>query len=146
MEDYINRAIPMKLNYLTTTLSALLLTACSAPLPTPQKGMAWISVETQPSQQMSARRLDNKPVKDGRYFQVQPGKHALELFLSYPKENIQGDGLRKCEVHIRYPDFMADQQYKVKARTNGWSVKAWLYDDAGEKLIESQHIQCGMAG
>lgn len=136
----------MKPNYLATAISALLLTACSAPLPAPQKGMAWISVDPQPGQQMSARRLDNELVQDGRYFQVQPGQHALELFLSYPKENVQGDGLRKCEVHIRYPDFMADQQYKVKARTNGWSVRAWLYDDANEKLVESQYVRCGVAG
>ncbi len=136
----------MKFNYLAIVISGVLLTACSAPLPAPQKGMAWIGIETQPGQQMLARRLDNKPVQDGRYFQVQPGKHALELFLAYPTENIQGDGLRKCEVHIRYADFLADQQYRIKARTNGWSVRAWLYDEANEKLVESQHVQCGVAG
>ena len=134
----------MSWKILTTTLLLIISSACAAPLPGQDPNMAWIDVHTQAGHQLSAQRLDRKKVKDGRYFQVEPGAHHLQVRLTYEHGSSRtGSNQRRCLVDIAYDYFQAGQRYSIRALAKGWTVRAWLYDADGQRLIESKPIRCG---
>lgn len=130
-----------------TLAAALLLvtsSACAASLPDHDPTMAWIEVRAQAGHQLSAQRLDNKKVNDARYFQVEPGAHHLQVRLSYDRGGSRtGSSQRRCLVDIVYNDFQVGQRYSIRALAKGWTVRAWLYNAEGQRLIESMPIRCG---
>lgn len=133
---------------LRTISSATLLIACSAcaaPLPEHDPNMAWVDVQAQAGHQLSAQRMDGSKVNDARYFQVSPGAHQLQVRLTYDHGggSRTGDSQRRCRVDIPYADFQAGQQYSIRALAKGWTVRLWLYNSAGQRIIESNPVRCG---
>lgn len=132
---------------LRTISSAALLIACSAcaaPIPEHDPNMAWVDVQAQAGHQLSAQRMDGDKVNDARYFQVSPGAHQLQVRLTYQHNgNRIGDSERHCRVNITYADFQAGQRYSIRALAKGWTVRVWLYNTAGQRIIESKSVRCG---
>ena len=126
--------------------AALLVTcnACAAPLPEHDPSMAWIDVLSQAGQRLSAQRMDGNKVIDARYFQVSAGEHQLQVRLTYERGGSNAaDSQRRCLVDIAYPEFAAGQRYSIRALAKGWTVRAWLYNAEGQRVIESKPIRCG---
>ena len=126
--------------------AALLVTcnACAEPLPEHDPSMAWIDVLSQAGQRLSAQRMDGNKVIDARYFQVSAGEHQLQVRLTYERGGSNAaDSQRRCLVDIAYPEFAAGQRYSIRALAKGWTVRAWLYNAEGQRLIESKPIRCG---
>ena len=69
--------------------SLLMLGACASPLPAVDPNMAWVDLKGEGIDLLMAERLDRKRVNDGRYFQVTPGAHELEMRFSF---EISGGG------------------------------------------------------
>lgn len=83
----------------------LLLSACAGPMPQPDPKEAWISLEEEGPSDLLAERVDGKNVDDGRYFEVQPGAHRLDVTLF---EEVGGDSNQvDCHGHVSYPNFQA---------------------------------------
>ncbi len=133
--------------WLKAISGAALLIACSAcagPLPERDPSMAWVDVQAQAGHQLSAQRMDGDKVTDARYFQVSPGPHQLQMRLTYERSgNSIGVSERRCRVNIVYADFQAGQRYSIRALAKGWTVRAWLYNAAGQRIIESKPVRCG---
>lgn len=127
--------------------SAVLLitsSACAAPLPEHEPDMAWIDVQSQAGHRLSAQRMDGSKVNDARYFQGSPGRHQLQMRLTYDRGgNNTGDSQRRCLVDVDYADFQAGHSYSVRALAKGWTARAWLYSSDGQRLIESKPVRCG---
>ena len=118
--------------------------ACAAPLPEHDPSMAWIDVLSQAGHRLAAQRMDGKKVTDARFSQVSNGEHQLQVRLTYERGGSNtADSLRRCLVEITYPKFAAGQRYSIRALAKGWTVRAWLYNAEGQRLIESKPIRCG---
>lgn len=118
--------------------------ACAALLPEHDPSMAWIDVLSQAGHRLAAQRMDGNKVTDARYFQVSTGEHQLQVRLTYERGGSNtADSLRRCLVDITYPKFAAGQRYSIRALAKGWTVRAWLYNAEGQRLIESKPIRCG---
>lgn len=134
----------MNWKIITSALFLMISSACAAPVPEQDPSMAWVDVRNQAGHQLSAQRIDGEKVSDARYFQASPGAHQLQVRLSYDRGGSRiGDSQRRCLVNIAYDDFQAGQRYSIRALAKGWTARAWLYDAAGERLIESKPIRCG---
>lgn len=133
--------------WLRSISSATLLVSCNtcaAPLPEHDPSMAWIDVLSQAGHRLAAQRMDGNKVTDARYFQVSTGEHQLQVRLTYERGGSNtADSLRRCLVEITYPKFAAGQRYSIRALAKGWTVRAWLYNAEGQRLIESKPIRCG---
>lgn len=130
-------------------LCCLLLSACAGPLPVPDPRQAWVEVLGAPDNVLLAERLDRLPVKDGRYYQLQPGPHQLQLRLQFalPGGNGPerfGDGsLRTCLFNLDYGHFQAGQRYRVKAGQQGYRGWVRLYDSQRQLLAHGRQLRCG---
>lgn len=106
--------------------------------------MAWVDVKGRAGYTLSAQRLDGEKVADARYFQVLPGQHQLELRLGYERKgSAVGAQRTHCRVIFDYDSFTAGERYSVYAVATGFTVRAWLRDQAGRRLQESGSIRCG---
>ena len=134
----------MLLKALSSSALLAMCSACAAPLPEYDLNTAWIDVQSQAGHYLSAQRADLQKVNDARYFQVSPGEHQLQLRVTYDRGgNSTGDSQRRCRIDIAYAEFTAGQRYSVRALARGWTVRAWLYNADGQRLIESKPIRCG---
>lgn len=119
----------------------LLLSACAGPMPKADPSEAWISLEEEegPSDLM-AERVDGKNVDDGRYFEVQPGAHRLDVTLF---EEVGGDSDQvDCRGSVSYPNFKAGEHYKLVESTLGTEVRARLYDGKGKQVASARGFEC----
>jgi len=129
--------------------SLLLLGACASPLPAADPSMAWIDLKGEGIDLLMAERLDRERVNDGRYFQVTPGAHELEM--RYRFEIAGGGGVSMisepqeltCDVRIRYDDFKAGQRYRVEARSAAMRAYTVLYDADRNVLARGKNLRCG---
>ena len=131
-------------NQLLTVLLATAISGCEAALPEKDPAMAWVDVKGRAGYSLSAKRLDGELHGDGRHFQLQPGRHLLELRLGYERKGSgTGNQWRYCRIEIDYPDFAAGQQYSLYAVATGHTVRAWLRNAEGKRLQESRPARCG---
>ncbi len=134
----------MLLRVVSSVVLLIACSACAAPLPEHDPNMAWVDVQTQAGHRLSAQRMDGSKVNDARYFQISPGTHQLQVRLTYDRGgNSTGDSQRRCLVDIAYTEFQAGQRYSIRALAKGWTVRAWLYDADGQRIIESKPVRCG---
>ncbi|BBP77476.1 hypothetical protein CCU68_25740 [Pseudomonas gingeri NCPPB 3146 = LMG 5327] len=117
-----------------------LLSACAGPVPKADPSQAWIGLQGESSDDLLAERVDGKRVDDGRYFEVTPGKHNLEVTL------IQGangdDDQPECSGHVVYDQFKAGRQYHLVESGSGTDVGAVLMNDHGKQVAESHLFSC----
>ncbi|MBD2836903.1 hypothetical protein ID144_07635 [Pseudomonas sp. JM0905a] len=128
------------------------LSACASKLPEPDPRMAWIDVSPDPSDTLMANRLDDKRWGDGRYYQVMPGKHELELRYQFEAGGGGGGGfgmnaeptIITCYMELHYDQFEAGKRYRVEARNAANQPMAWLYDDQRNVLARHEIFpRCG---
>ncbi|PMY60175.1 MULTISPECIES: hypothetical protein [Pseudomonas] len=118
----------------------LLLSACAGPMPKADPNEAWISLEEEGSSDLLAERVDGKNVDDGRYFEVQPGAHRLDVTLF---EEVGGDSNQvDCRGQVSYPNFKAGEHYKLVESTLGTEVRARLYDEKGKQVARVREFEC----
>lgn len=134
----------MLLKVISSAALLIACSACAAPVLEHDPSQVWIDVQSQAGHQLSAQRIDGSKVNDARYFQVSPGQHQLQVRLTYERGGSNTvDSQRRCLVDIAYPEFAAAQRYSIRALAKGWTVRAWLYDSAGQRIIESKPVRCG---
>lgn len=95
---------------------ACLLSACAGPMPQPDPSEAWIGSQEEGSNDLMAERVDGRKVDDGRYFQVKPGAHRLDVTLF--EESVGDANQQDCNGHLSYSGFKAGEH------TSWWS-RAW---------------------
>lgn len=131
-----------------TGIAALLISACAGPLPAVDPQQAWIDMTTMPGNVLMADRLDNRPVNDGRYFQVSPGAHELQVRLQFDVPGGGRDGMaetqtRTCRLQLHFPNFVAGQRYVLKAGQQGYQPWARLYNSQQQVLVRGKTLRCG---
>lgn len=125
-----------------------LLGACAGPLPAPDPQQAWVELHAEmPSDLLMAERLDGKRLDDGRYFQVRPGAHRLEVSYRFevPAVLFGLDSFTQlCYLRLDYAHFAAGQRYRLEARSiRAWlPTESWLSDAEGHRLAEGQEWHC----
>ncbi|MNO90695.1 hypothetical protein D3C76_822220 [compost metagenome] len=125
----------------------LLLAACASPLPKHDPKMAWVELYTTPANSLLAERLDGKTLRDGRYFQVPPGKHELQVRFRYELAGGGGGGRMgmgdgggtelTCLVDVVYDQFAAGQRYRLELRPQLQSALALLTDQNGTLVAKT---------
>lgn len=130
-------------------LLLLLLSACAKALPAADPGKAWVDLYTVAGNQLSANAVDGLDWSHGRYFEIKPGKHRLQVRLQFDvgggngREHQGGGGTRTCMLALDYDNFEAGQKYRLKAGT--MSRRGWLrlYDSQGNVLSRGKQLRCG---
>jgi hypothetical protein len=118
------------------------LSACAGPLPKADPSEAWIGLQEQPADELMAEDLDGKRLNDGRYFEVKPGAHTLELNLIVDGPGNGDDGQINCQTGIRFDQFQAGEHYKLVESSLGEEYRVKLEDSHGKQLGHSQDFTC----
>ncbi|WP_268798668.1 PA0061/PA0062 family lipoprotein [Pseudomonas huanghezhanensis] len=125
-----------------------LLGGCASPLPPVDPQQAWIDLHTFTGKLVMADKLDGKRTEDGRYFQVTPGRHELQVRYDY-EYAAGGLGLSMdiynettCYVTVRYDNFEAGRRYRLEVRDIANSIDAELKDEQRKVLAEESDVFC----
>lgn len=127
----------------------LLLAGCASPLPQPDPKQAWVELYAAAGDLLMADALDDTRWPDGRYFQVSPGAHDLQVRFQFEANRGGGIGLDSepllltCEIRLRYANFQAGQRYRIEARSMAMTAQAWLYDGQRQVLANGKVLRCG---
>lgn len=133
-------------------LALALLGGCASPLPSHDPQMAWVDLYTTPGKTLMAERLDGKPVSDGRYYQVTPGRHELLVRFQYEVPSGGGMGAMSdpseltCRVKVTYDQFAAGERYQLELRPQLRSALALLTDSSGKLVAKTDFqgaVRCG---
>lgn len=135
-------------------LSLLTLSACASPLPPPDPHQAWISMQIRAGYTLMADRLDGQRWGDGRYFEVRPGPHELDVRFQFEVPGGGGGGNEfssepvqmTCQLRLSYADFAAGQRYQIAARPLQRKAQGWLYDANGQVLAKAKVLRCNTFG
>ncbi|WP_053148290.1 hypothetical protein [Pseudomonas sp. P97.38] len=134
-------------------LTLIALGGCAmTPLPPVDPNMAWVdfAMPSPGGKVLMAQSLDGQRLRDGRFFQVSPGSHELEVRFDF--EVFGGGGLgmfsepqeRLCYLTVRYDGFEAGQRYRLEARSLAYSPSARLYNAKREVVAEDRQAHCLM--
>jgi len=119
---------------------AFLLSACAGPMPKADPSQAWIGLQDEAPNDLLAEKVDGKKIDDGRFFEVTPGSHKLEVMLV---EIPLGDGNQQdCSGQVSYNRFKAGEHYKLVESSLGQEVSARLMDSHGKELAETGDFNC----
>lgn len=129
-------------------IALTLLAGCAGPLPNPDPQQAWVELHTYTGKTLMSDKLDGRRTEDGRYFQVPPGKHTLEVRYDY-EYAAGGLGLTMdlyneltCYVTVNYDHFEAGHRYRLDVRNIANSIDAQLRDEQRRVLAEEGRIFC----
>lgn len=134
--------------YVYALIGALMLLAgcANTPVPAHDPGKAWIEFFTRTGKLVMAERLDNQRLSDGRYFQVDPGRHELMVRFDYEvTQSVLPMGQpteRICYITLHYDGFQAGQRYRLEARNMAFQTYAYLYDPQGKKVATEDDVNC----
>lgn len=120
-----------------------LLSACAGPMPKADPSEAWISLQEEPQGSLLAEDVDGKRLNDGRYFEVAPGAHKLDvtLFVDGAGDSNQED----CHARVNFDQFKAGEHYKLVESSLGLEYRASLFDSHGNQVGKTKDFNC-MAG
>lgn len=130
-------------------LSLLTLGACAGtPPPTPDPQQAWVALLAEPGDSLTAHELDGKRMSDGRYFQMPPGAHELEVRYRFERNMVGNQiGMESTEVtcflRVRYAGFAAGQRYRFEVRPLAAKAQGWLYNDQRQVVARGEVLRCG---
>ncbi|KAF1051661.1 MAG: hypothetical protein GAK43_02300 [Stenotrophomonas maltophilia] len=116
-----------------------ILAGCAGPMPKPDPSEAWVSLHEENPEVMMADRLDGKRLEDGRFFEVPPGAHALQVQL-YDEQDSNAEQL--CGATLRYNQFHAGARYRLEETSLGRQFTARLYDGKGKEVAETSDFSC----
>lgn len=103
-----------------------------------------VRVKGRAGHQLSAQRLDGEKVSNAGYFKLTPGKHSLQVRISYERSGRQrGSSTRHCRATVDYEHFSLGENYDLWAVAVGYTVRLWLRDGSGKRIQEAQRVQCG---
>lgn len=136
----------MRLPLLMLTLLAL--GACASPLPEPSKDQAWVDFWASGSELLMAHKLDGRRVDDGRFFQVPPGAHELEVRYQFEVSHGAVGSLSEprqvtCYLQVRYDQFGPGKRYRLEARPQLLKAQGWLYDEQRNLVARAKVLRCG---
>ena len=104
---------------------------------------AWIDL----APGLQAVRVDERMLEDSRYFQVPPGRHALQMRLRFevaPTDTGGAQALpRTCLLELDYAEFNAGQRYRLEAGHRGFRPWAQLRDAQDRPLARAREGRCG---
>lgn len=135
--------------------AAVLLAGCASPLPPKNPNMAWVDLHMQMASVgnvLMADRLDGKRLDDGRYFQVSPGTHELQVRYQFelggmvPGGGMMGFGYEPVEINcymiVQYGDFKAGERYRIEASAYMDQPRLELHDSRGQSVGTVRQRQC----
>jgi hypothetical protein len=117
-----------------------MLAGCAGPMPKQNPHDAWIGLREEPDAVLMAADLDGKRLDDGRYFQVKPGKHHLDMTLVI--DGVGDNDEQNCDARINYDKFAAGGQYKLVENSLGENYSVKLEDAQGKQLGHSASFTC----
>lgn len=119
---------------------AFLLSACAGPMPKADPSEAWIGLQDEAPSDMLAEKVDGRKIDDGRFFEVPPGAHKLDVMLV---ETPWGDGNQQdCSGEVSYNQFKAGEHYQLVESSLGQEINARLMDSHGKQVAETGDFQC----
>lgn len=126
----------------------VLLTGCSLLPPRHDPNQAWIELHSHGAEQLQAVQVDEQVLEDDGYFQVSPGRHALQVRYQFQVEpgNIGPQSAahpRTCLLTVEFAGFAAGQRYRLQAGSHGFRPWAQLYDAQGQRLARAREGRCG---
>ena len=87
-----------------------------------------------------AERVDGKNINDGRYFEVTPGAHRLDVTLF---EGATGDENQvDCQGKVNYTGFKAGERYQLIESSLGPEISARLVDGHGKEVAHTADFTC----
>ncbi|RON53364.1 hypothetical protein BK666_00980 [Pseudomonas frederiksbergensis] len=117
-----------------------LLSACAGPMPKADPSEAFIGLEQPGSADLLAQRIDGQQVSDGRYFEVKPGAHRLDMTLI---SGADGNSLDlNCTGRLNYSEFKAGEHYQINASSEGLKAGVSLMDSHGNQVAQSRGFLC----
>lgn len=121
---------------------------CAMWMPRPDPNQAWIDLAPHGETELVAVAVDNKPLDDGRYFQVEPGSHQLGMRYRFEvgPANVGSDSEalpRDCRLTLSYDGFDAGARYRLVAGGYGFRPWARLYDENDRLLAKATERGCG---
>jgi hypothetical protein len=137
------------MRYLIVFTAALLLGACASPIPPQDPAQAWVELRSNAGTLLMADQLDGERLNDGRFFQVSPGAHELQVRFQYDLPGGGGaDGVSEprqitCDIRITHDNFAAGQRYRIEARPLVMKAQALLYDPQRNVLARGKVLRCG---
>ncbi|MDB6142164.1 MAG: hypothetical protein JWP80_1208 [Pseudomonas sp.] len=115
------------------------LAGCAGPMPKADPSEAFITLKgTQGS--LLADDVDGQRISDGRYFEVTPGAHKLDMTLF-----VAGMGYANqedCQVQVNFKDFKAGEHYQLVETGSGVDYRASLFDSQGHQLSQAKSFTC----
>ena len=118
----------------------LLLSACAGPMPKQDPSEAWIGFKEEGNSDLMAERVDGKNTQDGRFFEVMPGAHLLDVTLY---EGATGDENEvDCQGKLNYTGFKAGEHYELIESSLGPEVSARLVDSHGKEVAHTADFNC----
>lgn len=117
-----------------------LLSACAGPMPKADPSEAWVGLQEEPSAVLMAEDLDGKRLNDGRYFDVKPGAHTLDVNLIV--DGYGDNGQINCETGISFDQFKAGEHYKLVESSLGEEYSVKLEDSQGHQIGHSKDFTC----
>jgi hypothetical protein len=129
-------------------LALTTLAGCAGPLPAVDPGQAWVDMRTITGKLVMADKVDGINTYDGRYFQISPGSHKLQVRYDYEVRYLGFSAMSDdyteltCFVELHYDHFEAGQRYMIEVRSLTSDVTAELLDAQRKVLAEEDHVTC----
>ncbi|MDB6049072.1 MAG: lipoprotein [Pseudomonas sp.] len=126
----------------------LILAGCAIPpIPPVDPQQAWVEMFTYTGNLVMADKLDGKRWDDGRYFQVQPGSHELQVRFDYDTNGLGFTGFddvndRTCYIVVHYDNFAPGQHYRLEARNAGVTISGRLYNAQHQMVAQDREVTC----
>lgn len=140
--------IELTMRPLLMILALTTLAGCAGPLPAVDPQQAWVDMRTRTGKLVMADKVDGQTTYDGRYFQVSPGSHKLQVRYDYEVRyggfTAMGNEYTEltCFVEMKYDHFAAGQRYMIEVRSLTIDVTAELLDAQGKVLAEESSVNC----
>jgi hypothetical protein len=136
------------MRHLLIALALTLPAGCAGPLPDVDPQLAWVDMRTTSGTLIMADKLDGVTTDDGRYFQVTPGSHRLQIRYDYEVRYGGFSALTDdyteltCYIDLRYDHFQAGQRYLIEGRSLANDVGARLLDAQRNVLANQDSVSC----
>ena len=147
--------LPSRADHIEPTMRPLLmilglttLAGCAGPLPAVDPQQAWVDMRTMTGKLVMADKVDGQTTYDGRYFQISPGPHKLQVRYDYEVRyggiSLMSDDYTEltCFVEVTYDHFAAGQRYMIEVRSLTNDVTAELLDAQRKVLANESNVTC----
>lgn len=117
-----------------------LLAGCAGPMPKPDPKEAWVGLREEPEAVLMAADLDGKRLDDGRYFEVPPGKHRLDMTLVV--DGVGDNNEENCSARVDFGQFKAGGHYSLVESSLGQDYSVKLQDSKGKQIGHASAVTC----